>query len=119
MGYATITVRRRTALLQLTAALGASLVAAGAKAVPSSQAQGVTLYGADWCGHCKALERTLRERDIPFTLVDVDKSPEAHERAKRATGTSAIPVTEVANGNGSVWIVGNDPDAVERAYRGR
>lgn len=86
--------------------------------IPSSMASGVTVYGASWCGPCKALERGLRERDIPFEIVDVDRNPDAHERAKQATGTSAIPVTSVARGAGMVWIVGADVGAVERAYRG-
>ena len=87
--------------------------------LPSSSASSVTVYGASWCGACKTLERGLRDRDIPFDLVDVDRNPEAHARARNATGTNAIPVTSVARGSDTTWIVGADVAAVERAYRGQ
>jgi glutaredoxin len=101
---------------------GASLAAARhqGRRLPSSYQGAVTVYGADWCGACKNLQRGLRERDIPFDLIDIDRNPSAHERAKQATGTSAIPVTSVARGaSDTVWIVGSNVAAVERAYKSR
>jgi mycoredoxin len=86
--------------------------------MPSSTPSSVTVYGADWCGACKILERGLKERDIPFEVVDVDRNPDAHSRARAATGTSAIPVTNVVHAGDGTWIVGADVPAVERAYRG-
>jgi glutaredoxin len=78
----------------------------------------VTLYGATWCPACKALEATLQERHIPFEKVDVDREPQRYEMARRASGTNAIPLTNIVRGPQVNWIVGNDPDAVERAYKG-
>lgn len=93
---------------------------ASRRRLPSSSEGSVTVYGAGWCGACKRLEQDLRDRQIPFSLIDVDQNPSAHQRARQATGTSAIPVTCVDRGGGDVvWIVGADINAVERAYRGR
>lgn len=87
--------------------------------VRDGDGQGViTLYGATWCPACKALEATLHERGIPFELVDVDREPQRYEMARRASGTNAIPLTNIVRGPQVSWIVGNDPDAVERAYKG-
>lgn len=79
----------------------------------------VTIYGATWCSACRALESGLRARNVPFEVVDVDKSPQAFERARAAAGAgSAIPLTGVLRGTDTTWIVGADVDGVERLYRG-
>lgn len=109
---------RRRVALALLAASPVALLARSGRALPSSNASAVTVYGASWCGPCHSLQRALAERDIPFDYIDVDKSPSSHERAKQATGTSAIPVTSVVRGSDITWIVGADIAAVERAYRG-
>ena len=121
--------RRRFFLLQL---LGAAFLASPAiqaasrgdrgssRRLPSSSQSAVTVYGADWCGPCKRLQQGLRDQQIPFNYVDIDQNPSAHERARQATGTAAIPVTSVDRGGGDiVWIIGSDVNAVARAYRGQ
>jgi mycoredoxin len=78
----------------------------------------VTVYGASWCSACKELEKGLRERDVPFDLIDVDQNPRAYDVARRETGKSVVPITSIARGPDAVtWIVGSDVDAVEKAYR--
>lgn len=77
----------------------------------------VTIYGATWCGPCHILEKALRERDIPFIFVDVDHEGAAYAKARRAAGTNSIPLTSVERGMDRTWIVGANPDAVEKAYR--
>lgn len=79
----------------------------------------VTVYGAKWCSACRSLERGLTERKIAFDVVDVDASPSAFARAREAAGaTSAIPLTGIVQSTKTVWIVGADVDAVDRAQRG-
>ena len=86
--------------------------------VSSLQTSPVTIYGAKWCSACRSLEHGLGERKIAFDKVDVDENPGAFERARSASGAgSAIPLTSVARSSGTVWIVGADVDAVERAQR--
>jgi glutaredoxin len=79
----------------------------------------VTVYGAKWCSACRALEKGLGERKIAFDVVDVDASPAAFARARAASGQgSAIPLTSIARSTDTVWVVGADVDAVDRAQRG-
>lgn len=79
----------------------------------------VTVYGAKWCSACRALERGLTDRKIAFEVVDVDDSPSAFARARAAAGaTNAIPLTSVVRGGSTVWVVGADADAIDRAQRG-
>lgn len=93
---------------------------AGAKVrMPSSMGAGVTVYGASWCGPCRKLEADLKARDIPFDEIDVDRNPQAFERARQATGTGAIPQTSIDRAGNTVWVVGANADAIERAYRGQ
>jgi len=78
----------------------------------------VTVYGAAWCGACKSLEASLKSRGIPFEAIDVDSNPGAYALAKKAAGTNAIPISNIVRGPVQTWIVGANPDAVEKAYRG-
>jgi len=94
----------------------ASASAQSATPLLSSTDPGVVVYGATWCGPCKILEHGLRERKIPFDLVDVDENPKAYDVAKRATGQNVVPITSVTKGADVAWIVGADVDAVEKAY---
>jgi glutaredoxin len=115
-------------LIALSALLSLSSVAAAAPREPvapvaprvsSLLRADVTVYGASWCSACRSLEKTLRERNVPFDVVDVDKSPQAYERARAAAGAAnVVPLTGVLRGEGTVWFVGADADGVERAYRG-
>ncbi len=108
--------KRRTAALALLALPAA--VSRIARATPSSSTSAVTVFGATWCGPCHQLHAALRERGVPFEEVDVDRHPDLYDRARQAAGTNAIPLTGVARGGATTWIVGADADAVERAYRG-
>jgi mycoredoxin len=89
-------------------------------AVGSLARADVTIYAASWCSACRTLEKGLRERDVPFDIVDVDKNPDAFAKARQASGAgSAIPLTGVARATDTLWIVGADIDGVERGYRNR
>jgi glutaredoxin len=108
------------------ATLAALLVTTGvagwsdfANAGVSSLSSGtVTVYGAKWCSACRALEQGLRDRRIAFEVVDVDDNAAAYARARAASGAgNAIPLTGVVRSSSTVWIVGADVDAVDRAQR--
>lgn len=100
---------------------GPQLAPKSMNAVPAdaSELAKVTVYGATWCSACKSLEASLRNRGIPFELVDVDENPGAYAIAKKAAGANAVPLSNIVRGPAQTWIVGADPDAVERAYRGQ
>src|SRR5881398_1030758 len=91
------------------AALSAPLVRDAVAAPALSTEATVTVYGASWCSACKSLERGLRDRNVPFDLVDVEQNPKAYDAAKRATGKNVVPLTSVARNTDDVtWIVGAD-----------
>jgi glutaredoxin 3 len=71
-----------------------------AAAVPPGGAPVVTLYGASWCGACKAAREYLRSRRIPFADRDIERDQaaarELREKAQRlGVGADRIPVLDV------------------------
>jgi mycoredoxin len=109
----------RRALLAVAVLFVVGIASAAEPNVSSLTSGPVTVFGAKWCSACRALEAGLSARKIPFDLVDVDESPAAFARARAASGNGgAIPLTSIVRGNGTVWVVGADVDAVERATRG-
>jgi mycoredoxin len=87
--------------------------------VSSLASSPVTVYGAKWCSACRALEHGLTDRKIAFEVIDVDENPAAFARARAAAGaTNAIPLTGIVRSSNTVWVIGADVDAVDRAQRG-
>ncbi len=105
-------------ILLVALALGPSMSARAPSTAEEQVSAQVTVYGATWCGACKSLEAALKSRGIPYDTVDVDANPGAYAIAKKATGTNAIPLTNVVRGPMQSWVVGANADAVEKAYRG-
>ena len=98
---------------------GMTSAVAAAPSVSSLASSPVTIYGAKWCSACRALESGLAARKIAFDVVDVDDHPAAFAKARAESGQgSAIPLTSVVTSQKTVWIVGADVDAIERAQRG-
>jgi mycoredoxin len=97
---------------------GAREAVASPPSVSSLASAPVTVYGAKWCGACRALQQGLTDRKIGYDVVDVDENPAAFARARAAAGSSnAIPLTGVAKNSSTVWIVGANVDEVERALK--
>jgi mycoredoxin len=121
--------RSVTSLRSLVVVLSAALVIAsagfaGSEGVASADVSSlssspITIYGAKWCSACRTLEGGLKGRKIAFEVIDVDDNPSAFSRARAAAGAaSAIPLTSIARNGNTVWVVGADIDAVDRAQRG-
>ena len=86
--------------------------------VSSLSSSPITIYGAKWCSACRTLEGGLKDRKIAFEVIDVDDNPSAFSRARAASGAaSAIPLTSIVRTSSTVWVVGADIDAVDRAQR--
>jgi mycoredoxin len=51
----------------------------------------VTVYSAHWCPECRIARRFLQEHNIPFTDIDIEKTPGAAEEVMKRTGKRAIP----------------------------
>jgi mycoredoxin len=108
----------------LGAAVAVAIGFAGPEGVASADVSSlssspITVYGAKWCSACRTLEGGLKDRKIAFEVIDVDDNPSAFSRARAASGAaSAIPLTSIARNGNTVWVVGADIDAVDRAQRG-
>ncbi len=51
----------------------------------------ITVYSAFWCPDCRAAKRFLQEHNLPFTEIDIEKTPGAAEEVVKRTGKRAIP----------------------------
>lgn len=51
----------------------------------------LTVYSASWCRDCREAKRFLTEHNIPFTEIDIERTPGAAEEVMRNVGKRAIP----------------------------
>ena len=51
----------------------------------------LTVYSAGWCRDCREAKRFLAKHNIPFTEIDIDRTPGAAETVVQHTGKKAIP----------------------------
>ncbi|GEM_PF-481303 len=49
------------------------------------------VYSADWCRDCREAKRFLTQHSIPFTEINIEKTPGAAEQLIANTGKRAIP----------------------------
>jgi hypothetical protein len=85
----------------------------------------VIVYGADWCAPCRQLQSSLRSRGVPFVFINMDDKNAMSSAEGRLISEmppamrNGIPATRVVQPSKQTkWVGGNDPDGVERAYRG-
>ena len=73
----------------------ATVLALGWLAVPVVAEAKVTMYGASWCGPCRAVKGFLTSNGVPFAYVDID-TEEGRTAYERAPGSGhGIPLTVV------------------------
>lgn len=91
----------------------------------NAESQRVIVYGTTWCPACNSLKQRLTARGIPFVFVNLEDptaiaSPAgAHLTEMPKEMRTAIPVTRVTKKDGTTtWVQGDDPDRIEKAYRG-
>ena len=51
----------------------------------------LTVYSSYWCPDCRTAKRFLDQNNIPYTEIDIERSPGAAEELIRHTGKRAIP----------------------------
>ena len=49
------------------------------------------VYSAPWCGDCREAKRFLDRYKIPYTEIDIEKTPGAADEVVRHVGKRAIP----------------------------
>ena len=57
---------------------------------------GLTMYATSWCGYCKQARAYFARKNIRYTEVDVEKSPEGNQRFKQLGG-KGVPLIVMGN----------------------
>lgn len=57
---------------------------------------GIVMYCTPWCPDCKRARRWLGERNLPYTEVDITRTPGAEAQVKKwAKGTTTTPTFDI------------------------
>lgn len=51
----------------------------------------VKIYTKQWCGYCRAAERLLTKKGIPFENQDVSDDPKTRQWLVTASGQTTVP----------------------------
>ncbi|MDP9160796.1 MAG: glutaredoxin family protein [Acidobacteriota bacterium] len=51
----------------------------------------IIVYSAPWCSDCREAKRFLQRHKLPFTEIDIERTPGAAEEVVKRTGKRAIP----------------------------
>lgn len=86
-------------------ARAAAQPAGAPSAIAQAQRPHPVLYCRSWCFDCNRAERWLEAEGVDYTLVDIDKTPEAADRLTYLAGKIVTPTFEI----GDTVIVGFDP----------
>ena len=71
----------------------------------------VEIFVADWCPHCRALEKHLKSQNISYTRYDVEHNSRGIKEYQ-ALGGGGIPIIRI---DGSNVLRGFDPSALSAA----
>lgn len=73
-----------------------------------------TVYVSSTCPYCTMMTNYLDEQKIPYETVNVSLDQEAGKRLVETTGQMGVPQTNLND----VWILGFDPEGVQKALHG-
>jgi glutaredoxin-like protein len=60
----------------------------------------VTLYGTNWCGDCVRTRRFLREHQIEYDFINIDRDPAAEQFVLQTNrGMRSVPTVLFADGS--------------------
>ncbi|RLQ96715.1 glutaredoxin family protein [Falsibacillus albus] len=68
----------------------------------------VTVYTTTTCPYCVMVKNFLKEKNVPFQEVNVQRDAAAARKLVETTGQMGVPQTEI---NGK-WVIGFDPNAI-------
>ena len=71
----------------------------------------ITIYSTPNCVHCHDAKRYLKEKNIPFSDIDVESDTQKAEEMIQLSAQMGVPVIKVDN----KVIVGFDKDELEKA----
>lgn len=55
----------------------------------------ITMFSTEWCGYCKRLKVMLDDTGIPYSIVDIEKTPGTEELVKSVNDGNAVVPTVV------------------------
>ncbi|MBE1555251.1 glutaredoxin family protein [Sporosarcina limicola] len=73
-----------------------------------------TVYTSSTCPYCTMMINYLKEQNIPYKEVNVQKDQAAGQKLVEKTGQMGVPQTEI---NGK-WVIGFDMDGIQEALKG-
>lgn len=60
----------------------------------------ITMYSTTWCGYCRRLKAQLNREGIPFTEVDIERTPAAAEFVMSVNGgNQTVPTVVFPDGS--------------------
>lgn len=66
------------------------------------------MYSTSWCPDCHRAERILKERNVAFEKIDIEKNEGAAEIVMRyANGKRSVPTLILENENGEIKTLVN------------
>ncbi|SDH48992.1 glutaredoxin family protein [Agrococcus jejuensis] len=74
-------------------------------------AQGITMFGAEWCRDCRRTKAQLDGLGVPYRYVDLEAEPDAVEVAREISGRTQIPVVVYPDATHHVEPSNADVDA--------
>lgn len=51
----------------------------------------VVLYTTSWCPYCERARQLLARRNVPFSEIDVESSPEKRAEMQQKSGRQTVP----------------------------
>jgi len=76
----------------------------------------IIMYTTQWCGDCRTAKRFLREKNIAFTEVDIDRDEIASQQVIQwSGGRRVIPTLLIECRNSSSRIILHNPPLSELA----
>lgn len=73
----------------------------------------ITVYSTPTCPYCKLVKEFLKEKNLPFTDIDVSADAEAVKQMVKLSGQMGVPVIDVS---GQI-IVGWNKNALEEVIQ--
>ena len=65
----------------------------------------ITVFTRPTCPPCRTLKGYLSKKNITFTEVNLDETPDAQQELYELSGYSMVPVTVVTDKNGSREVI--------------
>lgn len=75
----------------------------------------VILFSTRSCSWCRRAKRYLKENQVRFKEVDIERDPKAAQDIVKKTGQTGVPVLKI----GGKWIVGFDQARIEQELASR